>query len=94
MSSELLHKTVITDNWQIFSNKLFQHFIHHKNILKITQKLNLKSFVVQVFSTKIYPWYTAPPPPPTPAPPPPPQSRPLSLPGANRVKLKLEVHCL
>ena len=37
MSSEALDKTVITDNWQIFSKIFFQHFIHHKNILKITK---------------------------------------------------------
>ena len=37
MSSEALDKTVITDNWQIFSKKLFQHFIHHKKILKVTK---------------------------------------------------------
>ena len=30
MSSENLDKTVITENWQIFSEKPFQHFIHHK----------------------------------------------------------------
>ena len=30
MSSEALDKNVITDNWHIFSKKLFQHFIHHK----------------------------------------------------------------
>ena len=35
MSSETLDKTVIMDNWQIFSKKLFQHFIHHKEILKV-----------------------------------------------------------
>ena len=37
MSSEALEKTVITDNWQIFSKKLFQQFIHHKKILKVTK---------------------------------------------------------
>ena len=37
MSSEALDKTVITDNWQIFSRKFFQHFIHHKKILKVTK---------------------------------------------------------
>ena len=47
MSSEGLDKTIITDNWQIFSKKLFQHFIYHKNF-------NLKLFAVQEFSTKIY----------------------------------------
>ena len=34
MSSEALDKTVITDNWQIFSKKLFQHFIHRKKNIK------------------------------------------------------------
>ena len=37
MSSEALDKTAITDNWQIFSKKLFQHFIYHKKILKVTK---------------------------------------------------------
>ena len=37
MWSETLDKTVITDNWQIFSKKLFQHFIYHKKILKVTK---------------------------------------------------------
>ena len=36
MSSDALGKTVITKNWQFFSKKLFQHFIHHKQILKVT----------------------------------------------------------
>ena len=37
MLSEALDKTVIMDNWQIFLKKLFQHFIHHKKILKVTK---------------------------------------------------------
>ena len=37
MSSKALDKTIITDNWQIFSEKIFQHFIHHKNILKVAK---------------------------------------------------------
>ena len=54
MSSDALGKTVITDNWQIFSRKLFQHLIHHKKYGK-SQNFNLKPFAVQEFSTKIYP---------------------------------------
>ena len=53
MSSEALDKTVITDNWQIFSKKPFQHFIHHKDVK--SQNFNIKSFAVQESSTKIYP---------------------------------------
>ena len=37
MLSEALHKTVVMETWQIFSKKLFQLFIHHKKILKVTQ---------------------------------------------------------
>ena len=37
MLSEALDKTVITGNWQIFSKILFQYFIHHKKILKVTK---------------------------------------------------------
>ena len=37
MSSEALDKTVIMGNWQIFSKKLFQLFIHHEKILKVTK---------------------------------------------------------
>ena len=36
MSSEVLDKSVSMDNWQIFSKKISQHFIHHKKILKVT----------------------------------------------------------
>ena len=34
MLSEASGKTVIMDNWQVLPKKLFQHFIHHKTILK------------------------------------------------------------
>ena len=37
MWSEALDKTVITGNWQIFLKNLFDHFIHHKKILKVTK---------------------------------------------------------
>ena len=37
MPSEALDKTIITDIWQFFLKKLFQHFIHHKKILKATK---------------------------------------------------------
>ena len=37
MLSEALDKTVIMGNWQIFLKKLFQHFIHHEKILKVTK---------------------------------------------------------
>ena len=50
MLSESPDKTIITEDWQIFLEKSFQHFIHHKKILKVT-----KTFVMQEFSTKIYP---------------------------------------
>ena len=69
MWSEVLDKTVITDNWQIFSKKLFQHFVHHKKILKITIfqfKIICRS---RVLDKNIPLWYIAPPPS---APPPPP----------------------
>ena len=71
MSSEALDKTVITDNWQIFSKKLFQHFIYHKKILKVTKfqfKIICRS---RVLDKNIPLWYIVPPPCP---------------PGANRVK--------
>ena len=54
MSSEALDKTVITDNCQFFLKKNLQNFIHYKKILKVT-KFKFKLFVVQEFSTKIYP---------------------------------------
>ena len=75
MSSEALDKTVITDNWQIFSKKLFRHFIHHKKILKVTKfqfKIICRS---RVFNKNIPLWYIVHPPP---HPPPPP--------GVNKVK--------
>ena len=37
MLSEALDKTAITNNWKIFSKKLFQRFIYHKKILKATK---------------------------------------------------------
>ena len=45
MSSEALDKTVITFG-KFFRKKLFQHFIHHKKILKVT-KFQFKISVVQ-----------------------------------------------
>ena len=63
MSSEALDKTVITDNWQIFSKKLFRHFIHHKKILKVTKfqfKIICRS---RVLNKNIPLWYIVPPPP-------------------------------
>ena len=63
MSSEALDKTVITDNWQIFLKKLFQHFIHHKKILKVTKfqfKIICRS---RVLNKNIPLWYIVPPPP-------------------------------
>ena len=70
MSSEALDKTVTTGNWQIFSKKLFQHFIHHKEILKVTKfqfKIICRS---RVLDKNIPLWYHSSPSPP---------------PGANRV---------
>ena len=49
--------SVITDNWQIFSKKLFQYFIHHKKILKSTKfqfKIIGRS---RVFDKNIPLWY-------------------------------------
>ena len=60
MSSEALDKTVITDNWQIFSKKLFRHFIHHKKILKVTKfqfKIICRS---RVLDKNIPLWYIVP----------------------------------
>ena len=71
MSSEALDKTVITDNWEILSKKLFQHFIHHKKILKVTKfqfKIICRS---RVLDKNIPLWYIVAPCPPSP--------------GANRV---------
>ena len=64
MSSEALDKTAITDNWQIFSKKLFQHFIYHKKILKVTKfpfKIVCRS---RVLDKNIPLCYILPPPPP------------------------------
>ena len=58
MSSEALGKTVIKGNWQSFSKKLFQHFIHHKKALKVTK------FRSRVLDKNIPLWYIVPPPPP------------------------------
>ena len=74
MLSEALDKTVIKDNWQIFSKKLFQHLIHHKKRLKVTKfqfKIICRS---RVLDKNIPLWYTVPCPPPLP-------------PIANRVNL-------
>ena len=63
MSSEALDKAVIVDNWQIFSKKLSQHFIHHKKILKVT-KFQFKIIChSRVFEKNIPLWYIVPPPP-------------------------------
>ena len=70
MLSEALHKTVIMGNWQIFSKKNFQLFIHHKKILKVTQlqfKIICRS---RVLEKNIPLWYIIIPPPPTHPPPP------------------------
>ena len=80
MLSEALDKTVITDNWQIFSKNLFQHFVHHKKILKVT-KFQLKIICrSRVLDKNIPLWYIVPPPPPKPV-----------LFGANRVKKQLSL---
>ena len=78
MSSEALDKTVITDNWQIFSKKFFQHFIHHKKSLKVTKfqfKIICRS---RVLDKNIPLWYIE-----TPTPPP--------VSCANRVKYCLKI---
>ena len=57
MSSEARDKTAITDNWQIFSKKLFHHFIHHKKKLKVT-KFQLKIICrSRVLDKNIHLWY-------------------------------------
>ena len=57
MSSEALDKTVITDNWQFFSKKLFQNFFHHKKIIKAT-KLQFKIICCPRVVNKNMPlWY-------------------------------------
>ena len=73
MSSEALDKIVITDNWQMFLKKPFQHFIHHKKILKVS-KFQFKIFCrSRVLDKNIPLWYIVTPPP--------------APPGANRVKI-------
>ena len=50
MLSEALDKTVITDDWKIFSKKRFQHFSHHKEILEVKKfpfKIICRSRVLQ-----------------------------------------------
>ena len=62
MSSEALDKTVITFG-KFFRKKLFQHFIHHKKILKVTKfqfKIICRS---RVLNKNIPLWYIVPPPP-------------------------------
>ena len=61
MLSETIDKTVITDNWEIFSKKIFQHFIHHKKILKVT-KFQFKIICCsRVLDKNIPLWYIVPP---------------------------------
>ena len=61
MSSEALDKTVITDNWQNISKNLFQLFIHHKKILKVT-KFQFKIMChSRVLDKKLPPWHIVPP---------------------------------
>ena len=62
LSSEALDRTVITDNWHIFSKKNFQHFIHHKKILKVI-KFQFKTICrSRVLDKHIPLWYIVPPP--------------------------------
>ena len=50
------------DNWQIFSKKLFQHFIHHKKTLKV-RKFQFKIICRSRVLDKNLPlWYILPPP--------------------------------
>ena len=75
MLSDALDQTVIADNLQIFWKKNFQHYIHHKKILKVTKfqfKIICRSRVLDK-NTPL--WYILPPP----TPPPP-------HPGNNRIK--------
>ena len=66
MSSETLDKTVMTDNWQVFLKKKFQHFIHHKKLLKVT-KFQFKIICCsRVLNKNIPLWYIVPPPHPPP----------------------------
>ena len=62
MYSEALDKTVITDNWQIFLEKLFQHFIHRKKILKFTKFQFNIICRSRAFDKNIPLWYILPPP--------------------------------
>ena len=55
MLSEALDKTVIMDNWQVFSKKLFQHFIHHKKIYYKSQNFNLKSYTPPTLNPPVHP---------------------------------------
>ena len=74
MLSEALDQTVIADNLQIFWKKNFQHYIHHKKILKVTKfqfKIICRS---RVLEKNIPLWYILPPPTPSPHP------------GNNRIK--------
>ena len=75
MLSDALDQTVIADNLQNFWKKSFQHYIHHKKILKVTKfqfKIICRS---RVLDKNIPLWYILPPP----TPPPP-------HPGNNRIK--------
>ena len=61
MLSETLDKTANMNNWQIFSKKLFQHFIYHKKNIKITKfkfKIICRS---RVLDKNIPLWYIVPP---------------------------------
>ena len=53
MSPEAFDKTVITNNWQIFSKKFFQHFIHHKKVTKSQFKIICRSRVLDKNKTQI-----------------------------------------
>ena len=67
MLSESPDKTIITEDWQIFLEKSFQHFIHHKKILKVTKTFLFKIIChARVLDKNIPLWYTvqSPPPPP------------------------------
>ena len=68
MLSDALDQTVIADNLQIFWKKNFQHYIHHKKILKVTKfqfKIICRS---RVLDKNIPLWYILPPPTPPPIP--------------------------
>ena len=73
MLLEDLDKTIIPDSWQIFSKKIFQHFFHHKKILKVIKfqfKIICRS---RVLNKNILLWYIVP----------------FPFPDANRVKSNL-----